>query len=320
MPQYVFNPITLQYEVREEPRYVRWVRIGGSIICAAALCVLYFCLYTSVFGWDLPKTSRLKKENAAWQARMALVERQTDIFEETLVGIEERDDYVYRSIFGLNVIPDEVKNPATGEDARTGRLDGLIKRACVQSMALDEVYGISLTAGDMGSHIPAVPPILPKKGSYHLASPFGTRTDPVYGGSRFHAGQDLAADVGYPVYVTGDGTVLKVNYSFTGYGNEVVVDYGFGYKTRYAHLSRVDVAPGMKMLRGDQIGAVGKTGKVTGPHLHYEVLYKDNAVNPYSYMNLDMTVEEYIAMISRRREESGPRIKSTQELLKERGR
>ena len=242
--------------------------------------------------------------------------------EETLEGIEERDDNVYRSIFGMNVIPEEVK--AARQDPQADhlsiRLNALTKRAYVQTMALDEVYGIAVDAGDMVSHIPAVPPILPKKGAFHMASPFGYRTDPVYGGTRFHSGQDLAANTGYPVYVTGDGVVEKVNFGFTGYGNEIVVDHGFGYKTRYAHLSRIDVANGMKVLRGDQIGAVGKTGKATGPHLHYEVLYKGNAINPYSFMNLDMTVEEYIAMITRRREESGPKTKSTLELLKGHGR
>lgn len=322
MANYVFNPITLQYEVREEPRYAKYVRMGLSILVAGGLCFLYFWLYTSVLGWDLPKTARLKKENAMWQSKIALAERQLDICEETLQGIEERDDHVYRSIFGMNVIPEEVKaakhNPLA--DPLTARIDALTKRAYVQSMALDEVYGIALNAGDMVSHIPAVPPILPKKGSYRMASPFGYRTDPVYGGMRFHAGQDFAADVGYPVYVTGDGVVEKVNYGFSGYGNEIIIDHGFGYRTRYAHLSRIDVAKGMKVTRGDQIGAIGRTGKATGPHLHYEVIYKGNAINPYSYMNLDMTVEEYIAMITRRREESGPRKKSTLELLKEHGR
>ena len=320
--RYVFNPITLQYEVREEPRYTRYVRTALTIAVAAGLCVLYFWLYTSVLGWDLPKTARLKKENARWQSKIAVAERQMDIMEETLEGIEERDDNVYRSIFGMNVIPAEVK--AAKQDPQAdpliSRLNSLTKRAYVQSMALDEVYGIAVNAGDMVSHIPAVPPILPKKGSFHVASPFGYRTDPVYGGTRFHAGQDLAADVGYPVYVTGDGVVEMVEYRFTGYGPEIVIDHGFGYKTRYAHLSRIDVAKGMKVLRGDQIGAVGRTGKATGPHLHYEVLYKGNAINPYSFMNLDMTVEEYIAMITRRREESGHKTKSTLELLKGHGR
>ena len=322
MPNYVFNPITLQYEVREEPRYLRHLRKILTVVAVIGLCILYFWLFTDVLGCDLPKTARLKKENAVWQSKIALAERQMDICEVTLNGIEERDDFVYRSIFGLNVIPEEVKEAKADPqaDKLTKRLDALTKRAYVQTMALDEVYGIAINAGDMVSHIPAVPPILPKRGSYRMASPFGYRVDPVYGGTRFHAGQDFAADVGYPVYVTGDGVVEKVNYGFSGYGNEIIIDHGFGYKTRYAHLSRIDVAKGMKVLRGDQIGAVGRTGKATGPHLHYEVIYRGNAINPYSYMNLDMTTEEYIAMITRRREESGPKTKSTLELLKGHGR
>ena len=322
MPNYVFNPITLQYEVREEPRYLRHLRKILTVVAVIGLCILYFWLFTDVFGWDLPKTARLKKENAVWQSKIALAERQMDICEVTLKGIEERDDFVYRSIFGLNVIPEEVKDAKSNPQADmiTNRLDALTKRAYVQTMALDEVYGIAINAGDMVSHIPAVPPILPKVGSYRMASPFGYRIDPVYGGTRFHAGQDFAANEGYPVYVTGDGVVEKVDYGFTGYGNEIIINHGFGYKTRYAHLSRIDVAKGMKVLRGDQIGAVGRTGKATGPHLHYEVIYRGEAINPYSYMNLDMTTEDYIAMITRRREESGPKTKSTLELLKGHGR
>lgn len=322
MPRYQFNPITLLYEVSEEPRYKRWLRAGGVVMLGIVLTVFYIWLYTSVLGWDLPKTARLKKENARWQARIALTSRQLDIYEEALQGIEERDDNVYRSIFGLNVIPEDAKKAVQdpGNDHLTSRLNSLTKRAYVQTNALDEVYGIALNAGDMVSHIPAVPPIFPKPGSYHVASPFGYRTDPVYGGTRFHSGQDLAADQGYPVYVTGDGVVEKVNYSFSGYGNEIVVDHGFGYKTRYAHLSRMDVAEGMKVIRGEQIGAVGKTGKVTGPHLHYEVLYKGTAINPYSFMNLDMDAGEYQAMIDKAVESGSPKTSSTLELLKKHGR
>ena len=322
MARYVFNPITLMYEVREEPRYKRWLRVAGIAALGIALGFFYIWLYTSVLGLDLPKTARLKKANARWQSKIALTTRQLDLYEEALKGIEYRDDNVYRSIFGLNVIPEDAKNMIANpeDDKLTSRLNSLLKRAYVQTNALDEVYGIALNAGDMISHIPAVPPIFPKKDAYHLASPFGYRTDPVYGGTRFHSGQDLAAAQGYPVYVTGDGVVVTVNYSFSGYGNEIVVDHGFGYKTRYAHLSRMDVAEGMKVYRGDQIGAVGKTGKATGPHLHYEVLYKGSAINPYSFMNLDMSTEEYQAMIARRSEENAPKTSSTLELLKKHGR
>jgi murein DD-endopeptidase MepM/ murein hydrolase activator NlpD len=334
MANYVFNPITLQYEVREEPRYTKYIRTGLSIIVAGGLCFLYFWLYTSVLGWDLPKTARLKKENAVWQSKIALAERQLDICEETLQGIEERDDHVYRSIFGLNEIPAEAKAAGFGGDARyeyldamgatfnlkntMRRLDQLTKRAYLQSTSLDEVYGISLTAGDMVSHIPAVPPLLPDKSRIHMASPFGYRSDPIYGGTRLHEGQDMATFSGNPVYATGDGIVVKTDFKFTGYGNEIVIDHGFGYKTRFAHLSRIDVAPGMQLHRGDLIGAVGATGKATGPHLHYEVIYMGSPVNPYGFMDMDMPLDEYRAMIDKRSEENSPRQKTSLELLRER--
>ena len=331
MPKYVFNPMTLQYEVLEGPRWHRPARTALAIIAAAGLCYLYFWLYTSVLGWDLPKTARLKREAAEWQARLARVDRRLDMVETSLVGIEDRDDRVYRSIYGLSGMPADARAATLGGVARyegldregadqalrsaVKRMDNLIKRSYLQSMLLDEVQGVSLTAGDMISHIPGVPPIIPDRSNFHLASPFGRRIDPVYGGARFHEGQDFAARMGTPVFATGDGTVVKVDFKFTGYGNEIVIDHGFGYRTRYAHLSKIDVAVGMQVRRGEQIGAVGSTGKSTGPHLHYEVLYRGAPVNPWQFMNLDMSAEDYREMVESRRKEALPHKKSSLELL-----
>lgn len=180
------------------------------------------------------------------------------------------------------------------------RLDEVSDRVSKQLSSLGEVALVAKEAGDMVSHIPAVPPILPKKGSYNLSSPFGVRTDPVYGGLARHLGQDFASKVGNPVYVTGDGVVEKVDFKFNGYGNEVLVNHGFGYKTRYAHLNTVDVGVGQVLKRGDKIGEIGKSGKATGPHLHYEVLFKGNQINPMSFMDMEMPVEEYRAMVAKR--------------------
>lgn len=330
MPKYVFNPISLVYESVEEPRYKHYLRVALGIVIAVALCVLYFWFYTSVLGWDLPKTSALKRENAEWQARMALVNRQLDQYQTTLRGIEERNDYVYRSIFGLGALPEPEGIPEgryayledAGADSRlkgtVRRIDGLSVRAATQSKALDEVYDISRTAGDMVSHIPMVPPLLPDRSQVRITSSFGYRTDPVYGGTRFHSGQDLATRNGYPIYAPGDGVVESTEFRFEGYGNEIIIDHGFGYKTRYAHLSRIEVAPGMSVKRGDLIGAVGATGKATGSHLHYEVIYMGLPVNPYSFMDMDMPLDEYRAMVAKRKEENTPRQKTSLELLKER--
>lgn len=319
MPSYVFNPITLRYEIRERSRKRRVLRVLSMIFLSAGLCVLYFFLYTSVLGLDLPKTAMLRKKNAAWQSKIEVLNRKLDLLDEALTGVEYRDDNVYRTIFGMSPISDAVKYSGFGgpgrytylDEAGAGtelkdaarRVDVMLKRVYVRSLSLDEMLSESRTAGDMAMHIPAVPPFLPDKG-LTLTSTFGYRTDPVFGGTRFHAGQDFSAKPGTSVYATGDGVVVNAEYAFNGYGNMVVVDHGFGYKTRYAHLCRIDVSVGDKVVRGTMLGGVGSTGKATGPHLHYEVLYRGEHINPYSFMDLGIPEEEYKAMIERAAEQS----------------
>jgi murein DD-endopeptidase MepM/ murein hydrolase activator NlpD len=91
--------------------------------------------------------------------------------------------------------------------------------------------------------------------------------------------------------------VESVKFELWGYGNQVVIDHGFGYKTRYAHMSKITVVEGMKVKRGECIGTSGNSGKSSGPHLHYEVMYKGAHVNPANYYDLDITVEEYATMV-----------------------
>lgn len=332
MPKYTFNTETLMFEVRDEPKSLKYIRIGLLSVAAVAIVCLYFWLYTSVFKWDLPKTAALKRTHADWEAKMNVLNRQLEIYDQTLTGIEQRDDDVYRSIYGLNDIPDEIKNSGLGgaeryalidKSANTDlkvavrRLDNLTKRAYVQSKALDEVAQLSNQAGDMVSCVPSVPPIYPSKGYYQLSSSFGYRRDPISGFRTMHTGQDFALKRGEPVFVTGDGVVETVQFSSSGYGNEVVVNHGYGYKTRYAHLNTIEVNEGMKVRRGDGIGTVGNTGKSTGPHLHYEVSYKGSKVNPMNYMDLTIPLSEYKSMTNMRKEESPIGKKSsTTELLR----
>jgi murein DD-endopeptidase MepM/ murein hydrolase activator NlpD len=266
---------------------------------------------------------------------MEVLDSRLALYERTLSGIEQRDDEVYRSIYGLGAIPDEVKNAGLGGINRYAeidllgthsslgwsvrRLDNLTKRAYIQSKALDEVSQLSREAGDMISCVPSVPPLLPDASRVHLSSGFGLREDPVYGGAEAHGGQDFATATGTPVYATGDGEVVSARFQFSGYGNEIVIDHGYGYQTRYAHLNTIIINEGMKVKRGEQIGTVGATGKVTGAHLHYEVIYQGNKVNPMNFMDFNMPLDEYRAMVDKRREDSpvGKRS-STTELLRRR--
>lgn len=119
-----------------------------------------------------------------------------------------------------------------------------------------------------------------------MTSGFGMRNHPILGGARAHTGIDLAAPIGTPVYATADGTVSKAAW-FGGYGLYVQLEHGNKLETRYGHLSRLSVADGQQVRKGDIIGYVGTTGRSTGPHLHYEVRVDGLAVNPLPYMQSD---------------------------------
>lgn len=336
MTKYVYDPETLMYEPQDEPKAHRIVRRLLLALLAFGLAAVYLWLYLFVFKFDLPKTSILQKQHARWEAKMEVLDRRVDLYESTLEAIEERDDEIYRSLYGLGEIPqqirlaglagtgryDELDKSGANLDLRNTvrRVDGLMKRADILSRSLDEVGVIARQAGDMISCVPSVPPLYPDLRKVRLTSSFGYRSDPVYGGGEYHTGQDMATDRGTPVYATGDGVVESCEYRFNGYGNEIVIDHGYGYQTRYAHLQSTNVLAGMKVKRGEMIGTVGSTGKSTGSHLHYEVMYRGNRVDPMSFMDINIPLDEYKAMISKVAEESvkGKRLSTSDIILRTR--
>lgn len=318
--KYVFNPKTLSYEVKKRSRRSRALRTMTMFVMSLGMAVLYFWLYTGVFGMELPKTILLKKTNAQWHSRVEVLNRQLDGYDKALTSLQMRDDDIYRAIFGMHEIPSEVRNAGFGGVNRYSHYDGLghsaqlkttamrldilTKKTYVQSRSFDEVAQLSKRAGDMASCIPAIPPVVPDRSIYRLSSSFGFRSDPFTGRSKRHTGVDFALKPGNPIYATGDGVVEKVKFEFFGYGNQVLIDHGFGYKTRYAHMKSINVVEGMKVKRGECIGESGNSGRSSGPHLHYEVLYKDKHINPANYFDLTITPEEYATMVQNTAEAS----------------
>lgn len=311
--RYIFNKETLTYEVVRQSKRSRVFKTLTLFAVSLLLTVFYFWIYVSVLGLEPPKTALLKKSNAEWSSRMEVLNRQLDQYSEDLTSLQMRDDDIYRSIFGMNEIPSAVRNAGFGgvnryahyDDVdsdgllkRTAvRLDVLTKKSYVQSKSFDEVAQLSRRAGEMASCIPAIPPVNPDPKKYRLSSGFGYRKDPFTGRSKRHTGVDFALKPGNPVYSTGDGVVESVKFELFGYGNQIVIDHGFGYKTRYAHMKSIGVAEGMKVKRGECIGLSGNSGRSSGPHLHYEVMYKEAFVNPANYYDLSITPEEYSTMV-----------------------
>jgi len=123
----------------------------------------------------------------------------------------------------------------------------------------------------------------PVKAAFRFTSKFGPRRDPKTGGRRMHKGVDFAAPNGTPLYATADGVVTHAGWS-SGYGRLVKIQHEFGIETRYAHMSKLRAKVGQRVSRGDRIGDIGASGRVTGVHLHYEVRVGGKAVNPMIYI------------------------------------
>ena len=291
----------------------RLLKVLGVQAAGALLFVLYLGIGVGVMGKDLPKTAMLRRANADWLSRVEQMGARLDRDEEVLDLLAVRDDRIYRSVYGMDEIPAEVRNATPGAESRYAdlevldrghilrrtllRLDRLEKRAYVQSKSFDDVSALAALAGDKAAHIPAISPMSTDPATFRMSSPFGYRSDPLTGESKMHTGMDFSCDPGNPVYATGDGTVILVESDFYGYGNHIEVDHGFGYVSRYSHLADMFAYVGQKVSRGDCIALSGKSGRVTGPHLHYEVLYRNDFVNPASYMDLDISPEDYAEMV-----------------------
>lgn len=262
---------------------------------------------------ETPKHSRLRKEYAELHSRVELLHRRVESAEYSLEQLNLRDNDVYRSIFGMEPVSEDVRRAGYGGTDRFGYLaasdfSGLLtstakylntvnKMAYVQSKSLDDIKSLSGSLGEMAFCVPSIYPVYKEK--VRFSSSFGYRLDPISRSfRRMHEGIDLSGKRGIPVFVTGSGVVKEAGRARTGYGNTILIDHGFGYQTRYAHLDIMLVQKGQKVTRGEQIATLGNTGRSNGDHLHYEVLYRGKHVNPVTYLNEEITREEYAAMVT----------------------
>ncbi len=315
--QYVLNRETLDYDVVKQPstfqRYLKTVLL--YVFSSISVFVLSLYLITDVFELKTPKRLLVERNAKEWHSKLDLQQRRLESASAALADMENRDNSLYRSVFGMEKIPEDIRNAGYGgvdryadirERDYTGELtsavmlsDVLLKKAYVQSKSFDQVMLVSERAAEMALCAPTIPPV--NYTHVRQASGFGTRVDPIlkdrYGR---HLGVDLApksGKQGEPIYVTGNGVVKYVGYDAGGYGRYILVDHGFGYKTRYAHLSKALVVKGQEVKRGQLIGEMGNTGRSTGTHLHYEVIYMNRHVNPVNYYNKDILPEDYAAII-----------------------
>ncbi len=315
--KFIFNTKTLSYEKHIEPIGRRLLKLASMLSTSLVISVvIIFLVYRFV---DSPKEKQLKREINNLELNYSLLNQRVDRINTVLKDLEDRDDNIYRAIFEAEPIPDDLRQSGFAGINRYDKLEGykytelikgltqkvdkLAKATVIQSKSYDDIWNLINNQEKMLGSIPAIMPIH-QKDLKLMASGFGERIDPIYKTSHFHAGMDFVADIGKPVYATGNGTIEFAGTDDSGYGIHVKVNHSFGYLTLYGHLSELKCVEGQKVKRGDLIGLVGSTGKSVGPHLHYEVHKNGIPVNPVNYYFSDLSPEEYLELIEQSRQPS----------------
>ncbi|MEM9887796.1 MAG: M23 family metallopeptidase [Bacteroidota bacterium] len=310
--KFTYNTQTLRYEKVVEPLSQKLIRIAG-IVCAALVTAFIFTILSHKY-LPSPEVAQLKKTIEQQDRKYKEVSDQLDLMTSSLQSIQERDATAHRMIFGMEPINEGIWNAGIGGHEKYPELDAsnstetlintldkvekLKWQLAVQSRSLDTILTKAQDKEEMLASIPSIKPVRSDKlaRNIKLLSGFGMRLHPIHKVRKMHAGIDFTAPRGTPIQATGNGKVVKVERRRSGYGNNVTIDHGYGYKTLYAHMYKIDVVLGQKVTKGQKIGEVGSTGTSTGDHCHYEVIFKGKKVNPIHYCMDGLSPEEYQEM------------------------
>jgi len=305
-----YNPDTLSYDKVELSWKERLLRVSLVIAPSVVLGFGFYILFSSLFLSS--REVGLTYENQRLQEQITEMREEVLLMSVVVEDLEKRDNEIYRVVFNAEPFPEQMRELGTGGSDEFKDLKGydfsdrvienkkliraLEKRIYAQSISFDEVIQLAKEKEQMLASIPAIQPVA-NADLTRIASGYGWRIDPIYKTSKMHWGLDFTADEGTNIYSTGNGVVLDIEQNLWGYGNSILIDHGFGYVSRYAHLSAFKVKKGDKIVRGQVIGLVGSTGKSTGPHLHYEIEKNGKKIDPIHFFHSDISAEEYERML-----------------------
>ena len=308
--KYRFNAHTLSYDkivISFKTRVKRFLAVSSTTLATSILIAFGILQF-----YESPRMRILHKENERLLTQYELMYKDLGTIEKVLDEIEQRDNNLYRVIFESDPIPSTIRKAGFGGVNRYSKLESfdnsdlviktaekidiLSKEAYIQAKSYDEVMKMAMNKEELVAGMPAIMPIS-NKSLKSTASGWGYRIHPIYKIKQFHYGMDFTANIGTPIYATGDGIVKDVQTIGGGFGRFVIIDHGFGYETLYGHMSDFKVKKGDKVKRGSVIGLVGNSGTSTGPHVHYEVHKNGEPVNPQYYYFKDLNAQEYEKMV-----------------------
>ncbi|MEY3367673.1 MAG: hypothetical protein RI973_828 [Bacteroidota bacterium] len=312
--RFVYNVHTLQYERRRvtmRERLIRFLGFQSAIIVTSAIIV--------AAGWRfLPsvKEKLYMEEIQQLKGQLSMFESDYGRLTKELNHLQERDRTIHRVVLNMEPMDEDIWEGGIGGSERYTELqnypssgnamaqlrqkvDKLKRQLAAQAKSYDEIEKVAKSKEARLSSIPSIKPVNSDKldRGVELLSGFGYRMHPVHKIVRMHTGIDFTAPKGTPIQATGDGVVIEVGNKKNGYGQHVVINHGYGYKTLYGHMYTITVKRGQKVKKGQQIGTVGSTGISTAPHCHYEVHHKGKPVNPLDYVMDGLTPQEYQELV-----------------------
>ncbi|MEX0602142.1 MAG: M23 family metallopeptidase [Bacteroidota bacterium] len=303
----------LYYYSSETLKFVeaRWIKTKFVLGTAVALVLLVSGgielnqVLDDGLGLGIGRARALAAENSLLKEQLRGFSSRLAGLEERLLSLNDRGNEM-RLLVDLPTIDEDTRRAGFGGaeervdlgaspdvDRLLGHLTSTVAKAegelALQYKSYEEVVAAFEENKIKFSHIPAIKPME----GYYSPHGFGMRLHPVLRIMKLHEGLDIANDVGTPVYASGDGVVRFAGRTGGGYGILIEIDHGYGYTTAYAHLDKMLVKEGQRIKRGEMIARSGRTGLVSGPHLHYEVRLGGVRQNPIDYFFDDINYQDY---------------------------
>lgn len=306
--RYYYDPETCSF-VEVETTWREWLSRVGQIVGLAVLLTGFAVWAMDVYWVTTPEEQSLRVENRALEQQLSQVNARMSSLSSRLDTLAKRDRTLYRRLFQMEPISDDVRQVGVGganpyeefdklEETASSllqntarKLDKLERQMTLQGASYRKLTKVAKKRDQRLRQLPAIRPA-----NGPIVSGYGMRHHPVLDVRKMHAGVDFLIRPGTPVMATGDGVVRRAAQHPT-YGNYVDVRHPqSGYITRYAHLSEIadDIRQGREVERGEKVGESGNTGRTTGPHLHYEVrTLQGRALDPMRFFVPDMSPETY---------------------------
>lgn len=305
--KYYYDTETCKYEPVKSTLTDVIVNMLGFFAIALILAVGLVFWYSKSFPH--PQIAYYHQQQIDLSQELEQQEKEIGLLTSDYIKLKDRDTTIYRQIVQAGVskpttyhrskfVNNQLSILALQKTQKQQLIQSNYKSLdklrwfCVnQSKSYQEIVEIAQQKEEMLASIPAIHPVPRSMSRY--ASKFGMRMHPIHRIFKMHEGIDLSAKRGTPIYAAGNGKVIKARKSLGGYGNQVEIDHGFGYETKYAHMQKFIVSVGQKVKRGELIGYVGNTGSSVAPHLHYEVKVNGVKKNPLPFLSRSLTDDEY---------------------------